>query len=339
MNEELWLSGDDPMAMLGAVHSRLSARKLNFLAYSSARPLLAALPPEPFAEALDWWEWNWQRSLWNESHWEKHDDYRARCRAVWQANRTYRIRKLSRLFPADAFQDFPGDSLPRSERMIPRRYFDTARDLAEQALAFWNLQPNEFPLYKLMAQNRSVNHLLDPKHHGNAVSAILETLLIQEIAVRVAAELDSYAFQLKPGSLRLEEVRNEIAEKQEQLDRELADDSHTRKLRATYAAMIREQFGNPYRACPFDPRWRTDTVLRLAAGIERDRAFDRIPILADALIEAGCDNDPLLIHLTHPGEHQRGCWVLDRILEREPEFEPLVNVTGRHGRGHPPEES
>jgi hypothetical protein len=68
-------------------------------------------------------------------------------------------------------------------------------------------------------------------------------------------------------------------------------------------------------------------VLALAEGIEADRAFDRMPILADALEEAGCDERPMLDHLHGPGPHARGCWVLDLILNREPDLFALPPLT------------
>ncbi|MCE9567083.1 MAG: hypothetical protein K8U57_34200 [Planctomycetes bacterium] len=49
-------------------------------------------------------------------------------------------------------------------------------------------------------------------------------------------------------------------------------------------------------AARFDAAWRTSTVLALAAGIARDGTFDVLPILADALEDADCDNRLLLVH-------------------------------------------
>jgi hypothetical protein len=46
-----------------------------------------------------------------------------------------------------------------------------------------------------------------------------------------------------------------------------------------------------------------------------DRDFRAMPILADALEEAGCDNQDILSHCREPGEHVRGCWVVDLVLE------------------------
>ena len=86
------------------------------------------------------------------------------------------------------------------------------------------------------------------------------------------------------------------------------------------APVLREQLGNPFRPYRCEPEWRTETVLALASAIEADRAFDRMPILADALEEAGCDERPMLDHLRGSGPHARGCWVLDLILNRDPDL-------------------
>jgi hypothetical protein len=83
------------------------------------------------------------------------------------------------------------------------------------------------------------------------------------------------------------------------------------------AGLLRDVFGDPYRPAPFDPRWRSADAAGLARGIHADRAFDRLPILADALEEAGCDNAETLAHCRGPGPHARGCWVVDRVLGRE----------------------
>jgi hypothetical protein len=81
------------------------------------------------------------------------------------------------------------------------------------------------------------------------------------------------------------------------------------------SALLRCIFGNPFRPVAFDPRWRTETAVALATGIYEHRAFDRLPILADALEEAGCDQPDVLAHCRQPdGLHARGCWVVDGVL-------------------------
>jgi hypothetical protein len=87
--------------------------------------------------------------------------------------------------------------------------------------------------------------------------------------------------------------------------------------RAAQAGLVRCVFGNPFHptlTCnPTWLRWNAGTVVRLAEDIYQDRAFDRLPILADALEDAGCDNADILNHLRQPEEHVRGCWVLDLV--------------------------
>jgi hypothetical protein len=86
-------------------------------------------------------------------------------------------------------------------------------------------------------------------------------------------------------------------------------------------ALLRDIVGNPFRPLPpIDPtwlRWREGTIPKLAAAIYTDRHFPDVPILADALEEAGCTDADMLDHLRGPGAHIRGCHVLDLILGRE----------------------
>jgi hypothetical protein len=60
--------------------------------------------------------------------------------------------------------------------------------------------------------------------------------------------------------------------------------------------------------------WDDRCVVNLATGIYMDRAFYRVPILADAFEEAGCTDADILSHCRLPGEHVRGCWVVDLCL-------------------------
>jgi hypothetical protein len=77
--------------------------------------------------------------------------------------------------------------------------------------------------------------------------------------------------------------------------------------------LLRDIF-NPFHPVTFDPAWITPTVRSLAEGIYADGAFDRLPILADALQDAGCENADVLDHCRGDGPHVRGCWVVDLIL-------------------------
>ncbi|MBN9120631.1 MAG: hypothetical protein J0I06_16010 [Planctomycetes bacterium] len=80
-------------------------------------------------------------------------------------------------------------------------------------------------------------------------------------------------------------------------------------------SLIREVFGNPFRRVKVNRAWLTSDVLTLARGIYDERAFDRMPVLADALQDAGCNNDDVLAHCREPARpHVRGCWVVDLLL-------------------------
>jgi hypothetical protein len=80
------------------------------------------------------------------------------------------------------------------------------------------------------------------------------------------------------------------------------------------ADLLRDIFGNPFRPAALQPSWQTSEVVGLASTAYEERAFDRLPILADALEDAGCDNADILTHLRGPGRHVRGCWALDLLL-------------------------
>jgi hypothetical protein len=90
--------------------------------------------------------------------------------------------------------------------------------------------------------------------------------------------------------------------------------------RAAQADLLRDIFGPlPFRAAALAPSvlaWNDRLVVRLARAIYEERAFDRMGILADALLDAGCDNDEVVAHCREQGSHQRGCWSLDLLLGR-----------------------
>jgi len=87
--------------------------------------------------------------------------------------------------------------------------------------------------------------------------------------------------------------------------------------RKAQATLLRDILGNPFRPTAVDPAWlawNAGTIVSLAQAIYDDRAFDRLPILADALEEAGCHDADILAHCRGPGPHLRGCWCLDLLL-------------------------
>ena len=86
------------------------------------------------------------------------------------------------------------------------------------------------------------------------------------------------------------------------------------------AALLRDIFGNPFRPISLDSAWLSwndATIPRLAQAVYNDRAFDRLPILADALEQAGCEDADILAHCRSDGPHVKGCWAMDLILRRQ----------------------
>jgi hypothetical protein len=82
--------------------------------------------------------------------------------------------------------------------------------------------------------------------------------------------------------------------------------------------LMHEVIGNPFLPVVFSSKWRTSTAIAIARGIYESRDFGAMPILADALQDAGCDCDDVLAHCRDPQRvHVRGCWVVDLVLGKE----------------------
>jgi len=84
--------------------------------------------------------------------------------------------------------------------------------------------------------------------------------------------------------------------------------------------IIRDIFGNPFCSAHIESAclsWNAGTVSKISHVIYEERAFDLLPILADALEDAGCTCADTLAHCRQEGLHSRGCWVVDRLLGHE----------------------
>jgi hypothetical protein len=74
-----------------------------------------------------------------------------------------------------------------------------------------------------------------------------------------------------------------------------------------------------------DARWGTADVVGLLRGMHEEHAYDRLPILADALMDAGCENEDVLGHCRSRGPHTSDCWVVEL-------FRPARAARPRHPR-------
>ena len=90
------------------------------------------------------------------------------------------------------------------------------------------------------------------------------------------------------------------------------------RLECDDTRIIRDISGARFRTAALAPEWRTETVIALSAQMFESRDFSAMPILADALQDAGYENDEILNHCREAcGIHVRGCWVVDLVLGKE----------------------
>jgi hypothetical protein len=83
------------------------------------------------------------------------------------------------------------------------------------------------------------------------------------------------------------------------------------------ANVVREMFGNPFSPVVPDAdwlEWHDGVVWKMARTIYNEYRFEDLPILADALEDAGCTESDLLVHCRSDGIHTRGCWAVDLLL-------------------------
>lgn len=90
------------------------------------------------------------------------------------------------------------------------------------------------------------------------------------------------------------------------------------RVNRQFCELLRCLFGPlPFRSVTIDSSWHTEKVGQLAQHIYEERKFEDIPILSDALIDAGCTNQEIIDHCRSKEPHCRGCWVVDLLLAKE----------------------
>lgn len=100
----------------------------------------------------------------------------------------------------------------------------------------------------------------------------------------------------------------------------LADPAEHPGERRAQAALLREIVGNPFRAVAVSAavrHWNDGTVVKLAEAIHATGRYGDLPLLHDALLDAGCEEDDILAHCRAADGHVKGCWVIDLILGKK----------------------
>jgi hypothetical protein len=329
MNETKWLTGADGDAMLAYVAERLSARQWVWVSAAMVRKLWDLLPDGPLRQAVDHAEQTAQPLA-------------ETVRAEW-------LQKIDAVVPAAV------EAAQIAQREIVRGCDPDAADVNQPILSRPNQLAPAFPLFQ--AASRSARNAI--AWIGSALTQAADAVRllysgpseqmlglvlnrVQEAgelrhaankaasnALRLKQEGDDLADRAAASrNKRLEEARAvEIARRIQEGQRRSGDDEFAaedpreRAARKLLAQLLREVVSNPFRPPRFEPAWRTSTVMHLAQKIFDDRAFDGLPILADALLDADCDEEAILrhcrgteLHVKQPVSHQRGCWVLAAIL-------------------------
>jgi hypothetical protein len=333
MTKSEWRKSKDGAALLAVVADRLTPRKWALLACSVARRALPLLPDKPFQDAVDWAERHADAAgvaameRWRQLLEDGVQDARSEAEQKQLA--------VVRACDPDAFDGpIPDDDdtepsviVFRGASHLAGRSVAAARAAAESAAAAVRFLFDDDRAAGLEAVRRAVGEA-----QGVSAEAFIRGQVALDLLVR--AERFADAPPARRRNVQLSVAHGLVNTADDEGDRR-EDQAVGQKQTAEASALahlLREQLGNPFEAYPFEPAWRTETVVALATGIDAERAFDRMPILADALEEAGCDERAVLDHLRGPGPHARGCWVLDLILTRDPELfalPPLIPTPPR----------
>ncbi len=98
------------------------------------------------------------------------------------------------------------------------------------------------------------------------------------------------------------------------------DPTWRQRTSKTQCDLLRDLFGNPFRAVRIPKKWLRTTgqqAVEIARAIYDDRSFDELGILADALVDADCPCPELVRHCRETMPHGRGCFAVDMLLPRE----------------------
>lgn len=209
------------------------------------------------------------------------------------------LRRVEHLLPADWAGLTAIDELERwADREVPRRALSAlAEKVHQQTPDICNRFPNISGRYAVAAVARRLAHFREPTEGLESLPAS-----VTELAAFAAAVADS--------------PNKEIPLQRTWWARWLGagHDQAYHEERHYQAGLLRDIGGRPSRPGGFRQSWRTTDVLALAATAYRGRAWDVLPVLADALADAGCDDAAVLGHLCDAGPHARGCWVVDLVL-------------------------
>lgn len=331
MTEEKWLQTGDGDAMLDHVAARLTPRHWLLLSAALARRLWEFLPAGVLRDAIEFAECA-----------EKPPP--AAARKDWLA-------KIAAGLPASV------SAAEDAQRLIVKSADPDSADQTDPILARPTQIAPAFPLFRA-ASNHARNAIVGI---GEAVAQAAEAVKelfgepSEEMMLQVqskadqAAETRTAAARSANNALRLKQEGDELADRAATAKNKRVEESKAleivrkveegpkkeegaefeaelkkeRAAKKQLARLLREIVGNPFTPPRFDKAWRTAAVKKAAKDIFENRAFDRMPALAGALLDADCDEEAVLRHCRgtevwakEPPVHVRGCWVIELALNR-----------------------
>ena len=335
MTETDWLSGTDGDDMLMLVADRLTPRQWALLAAAHVRRLWDTLPDGPFRAAVEAVE-SEEGGLSAEARAGLVEKITAAEAAAAAAAGAEALEVVRTADPDAA--DVSGPVLARPTQIAPAfALFAAASRHARNAVG-WGADA-------VTDAAEAVRRLLEePGEHTfsrvrRAVDKAAETRNNAARAADLARRFKQEGDELADSAAGSKNKRLEAAKAEEmvrkgeesaglsQNSEGMGDDRLRVAAEKLLARTLREVVGNPFTPPRFEPSWRTDTAVGLARGIFAERAWDRLAALADALLDADCDEEQLLRHLrgTEKGvketpQHVRGCWAVELVLGR---WQPL----------------
>ena len=328
MTETTWLAGLDGDDMLEYVADRLTPRQWHLLACGMARRFADLLPDGPLKQAIDQAELAVKplapaaRKKWAKQVEAAIPDAVAAAEAAQLL--------IVHTCDPDAADPPPGDP-PVTAPALPM-FHAASRHARNSVTGMGQAAEQAAGVVKLLFDPPSEDTFSEVQRQA-ALATETRTFANREatLALRMKSDADDAADRAVTARNKgLEEARAlEAVRKLEEAARGGDDADEKTRLAAArnMGRLLKEILGNPFKPVEFSPDWRTDNALALAKGIFADRAFDRLPVLADALLDAECDAEPVLRHLRNtefhhkePPFHLRGCWAVELVLDR---FEPL----------------
>lgn len=183
-------------------------------------------------------------------------------------------------------------------------------------------------VWRHLPDERSREAIITAERFADGVATFADLLAAHRDAADVVNEIPLSVGRRRDGISRRQADRNWGAKAAAEVARHAADPAWDARTAARVVAWnkgairyalsnhLRDIF-NPFRFAPFDPAWLTSTVIAMAGYAFDSGDFGAMPILADALQDAGCEDEEVLTHCRGESVHVRGCWVLDAVLGKE----------------------